>query len=329
MFRYLLTALLCLASLPAGGQGTCGPNSINGPCYGATLSGGTVASVNVTTTGTTPATALTLMSITIPAAGSFVITYNVRGASQSVVSGSIVSGLFTGANTTVGGATGGTLVPNSESLAVGASLVGQIQAASTGIFAVNTSGPTTYTVGVWGNGAVGGTAVSDGFGRSLIQYQQIGSSAVNQTPLARVVGHTSAAVACALSPGTVITNWTETVDTTNSFNNTTGVFVAPRTGQYLVTGQVLINSTTVSANGRVGVIPSINGGTFGAGSPLQSIAIMQANATNVPLSINTVLTLTAGQTLSLNAFLDQASACNMGSNPNFTHLEITELQAAF
>jgi hypothetical protein len=66
---------------------------------------------------------------------------------------------------------------------------------------------------------------------------------------------------------TVVTGWTEQIDTANAFDPATGIFTAPADGFYMVTAAVLMNLVPQNANLFLGIL--VNGtahyqGTFGS-----------------------------------------------------------------
>jgi len=117
--------------------------------------------------------ATTFMSIALPSAGTFEITYSVRGNNTGTAAGGLVAALYTGANATFNGVTGGTVVPNSEIKCIYISTSTQVQATATGVMLVTVLGPTTYVVGIYGDGTTTATAQSDANGRSSMSYIQI------------------------------------------------------------------------------------------------------------------------------------------------------------
>lgn len=117
--------------------------------------------------------ATTFMSIALPSAGTFEITYSVRGNNTGTAAGGLVAALYTGANATFNGVTGGTVVPNSEIKCIYISTSTQVQATATGVMLVTVLAPTTYVVGIYGDGTTTATAQSDANGRSSMSYIQI------------------------------------------------------------------------------------------------------------------------------------------------------------
>jgi hypothetical protein len=98
------------------------------------------------------------------------------------------------------------------------------------------------------------------------------------------------------SVDTVITNWTETTDTTGSFDATTGIFTAPRTGNYSITantGTSAGNAWTVTDGWRTFI--SVNGTNIA-----RNTCNAQATATyvlNSAVAVN--YRLTAGDTVTM------------------------------
>ncbi len=157
---------------------------------------------------------------------------------------------------------------------------------------------------------------------------QIGTTATTTTNRAMVRASSMTATASAGS-GTVITFATEELDTTGSFTPATGVFVAPRTGQYRISAQFFGGSSTAAFGQRLGVILSTNGGSFGAGSPIFSYMTPIANPSSFAWGGSYLKTLNAGDTLTFRAFLDAVTAYSLTGNANFDYITIEEVSAAY
>ena len=175
------------------------------------------------------------------------------------------------------------------------------------------------------------TQVDQSFNGANVTYatiKQIGSSATTTTVRAQVRANTMTATASA-APGTAITFTNKELDTTNSFTAATGVFIAPRTGQYQINAQFFVGISNAGSGTKFGVILSTNGGTFGAGSPIISCYVPVTNPSSTTFGGSYVKTLNAGDSLTFRAFLDSATSMSLSGNANFDYITITELNPTF
>ena len=92
----------------------------------------------------------------------------------------------------------------------------------------------------------------------------------------------------------VLTNWTETVDATNSFNPTTGIFTCPRNGRYRVTFSTAIEILQVNAYYGLRVTRN--------GVDVKLVNMVTVNTFAVAPFLTGVITCVAGDTLAVTAF---------------------------
>ena len=148
------------------------------PASSVVQTGSVTAASNVTSTTTTPATALTVTSIVLPSAGTYKLEYTLRSNAASSTNNGLSGALFLNGSAVVAAATGGTLVAGSELMALFTSGVAGInaQGSATGNVFITVAAATTVALGMWAAGAVGSVAISDANGRCSITFTQIGST---------------------------------------------------------------------------------------------------------------------------------------------------------
>ena len=114
---------------------------------------------------------------------------------------------------------------------------------------------------------------------------------------------------------TVITGWTKVSDRVNAnFNASTGVFTAPATGVYVISGGIQFSATTVSATFAVQV--ACNGAVIAQGL----ITAYSTNSIAASPSIGSaVCSLTSGQTATLRAFQATGSSVALTSSTASTN----------
>ncbi|QWE95664.1 hypothetical protein [Cupriavidus sp. EM10] len=82
---------------------------------------------------------------------------------------------------------------------------------------------------------------------------------LSSTGNAKVIATTVGPQSLPSGANTTITGWVETLDATNSFNNTTGVFTVPAAGTYMVTTQVRMIGVTWAVGNLYQIVLSRNG----------------------------------------------------------------------
>lgn len=121
---------------------------------------------------------------------------------------------------------------------------------------------------------------------------------------------------------TTITTWTKTFDRVNAnFNATTGVFTAPATGYYLVDGQVAFSSHTGVVGGQYSAVLNANGVQVRVGSHNQETTA----SVPVIVQVGAVVFLSAGQTLTLQAFQNTGSTLTLTTSATASYLSIARM----
>ncbi|WP_321944626.1 hypothetical protein [Burkholderia cenocepacia] len=109
---------------------------------------------------------------------------------------------------------------------------------------------------------------------------------------------------------TTVTNWTKLFDRVNSsFNATSGVFTAPATGYYRVSASAQFAATAGAVGNQLGWVVTANAVVV-AQSPY---FIEAANSTARTVSVNTIVSLTAGQTMTLGLYQNTGAALALSS----------------
>lgn len=142
--------------------------------------------------------------------------------------------------------------------------------------------------------------------------------------LAKVQANNVSAQSIANSTNTVITNWTETLDANNNFNNTTGVFTAPTAGQYLVSAQAFFVAANWAAN-SVAIINILQNGT--AKATFSNSFFSAVTGQNVTTPLGTfMLNCAASDTISIQVFQSSGGAVALYSaDANHTILSICQV----
>lgn len=121
---------------------------------------------------------------------------------------------------------------------------------------------------------------------------------------------------------TTVTNWTKLFDRVNSsFNATTGVFTAPATGYYRVSATAQFTSTAGAVGNQLGWVVTANSAVV-AQSPY---FIEAANSTTRTVSVNTIVSLTAGQTMTLGLYQNTGSALALSTTAANNWISISRI----
>lgn len=169
-------------------------------------------------------------------------------------------------------------------------------------------GATTPSTGSFTTLAASSTVSGTGFSTYLASPPAIGGTApaagafttLSASSNAKVIaGNAGGQSIASGGSGTVVTTWTETTDTGNAFNNTTGVFTAPAAGQYLVTAAIGINGPTWAAGSSIACIVFKNGSGVVGGNYIWPAA----NTGGLGVAnVSSLVNLAANDTISIAAF---------------------------
>lgn len=119
---------------------------------------------------------------------------------------------------------------------------------------------------------------------------------------------------------TTITTWTSAFDLNSNFNASTGTFTAPATARYQVSGHLVYNVSSGVLNNQFQVLVVSNAITVYTGYNVIAGAVTQAD---VPFSLT--VSLTAGQTLLVKAFQNNAAAQTLNTGVGSCVLSIVQL----
>ncbi|OTP73942.1 hypothetical protein [Caballeronia sordidicola] len=159
------------------------------------------------------------------------------------------------------------------------------------------------TGGSINSASVGGTTPSSGVFTTLKSNSAVHLSYKN-----------TSAQSIPASTATTIAGWTSVFDSGSNFNASTGVFTAPNAGYYLVSGEIMFNVSSGAVNNQFQALVIANGVTV-----FNPIFIVQATTTPLALlPFSVVVSLAAGQTVSVQALQTNTSAqtLNVGANAN-------------
>lgn len=169
----------------------------------------------------------------------------------------------------------------------------------------------TISGGTTNNNVIGGTTPAAGTFTTL-----------RGNSLAKVIADTPTAQSVANNTTTDVTNWAERLDTGNNFTPTTGVFTAPRAGQYMVTASIQFASATFAAGQEVTVIVAKNGTQHRTARFVMAAGV--ASIFNSPV-VSAVIDLAVNDTVTIQAYQNSGGAVNTRSSDPNTFVTITEL----
>lgn len=121
---------------------------------------------------------------------------------------------------------------------------------------------------------------------------------------------------------TTVTTWTKTFDRLNTnFNATTGLFTAPATGYYRVDAQVMFSGSTTAVGNDYSLSVLANGVAIATGDS-------RAETTSSifrSVQVHAVASLTAGQTIGVQAFQNTGAALALSTAGGFSYLAIQRI----
>lgn len=279
--------------------------ALNNALANPVITGGSINGVNIgaVTAGTGRFTALNATSIGATTPGTGVFTTLSASTPITVASGGTGVGTLTNHGVLVGAGTG-----NVTQLSVGTT--GQMLIGVTGADPAFGNNP-TITGGTIDGAVIGGvTPVAGTF------------TTLRGNSLVKVIADTPTAQSIATSTSTTITNWVERLDSTSSFNPVTGIFTAPRTGQYLVSAEIQYQSATYTAGQEATIIIAKNGSQA---RTVRFVVVANGTFTMNTGMVTAVMDLVANDTIAIQAFQNTGGSVNTASNQFNTFVTISEL----
>jgi hypothetical protein len=143
------------------------------------------------------------------------------------------------------------------------------------------------------------------------------------TSLAKVFATNTSAQSIPTGTNTAVTGWTTGFDANSNFTASTGTFTAPTTGYYVVDAQLTWGAIAgAGAAGQLKVTVYVNGSP----TTLQGFAPMSntTQQTNV-VQVSGIVSVTAGQTIALDAFQNSGSAVSLLSGAGAVSMSIYQL----
>lgn len=192
-----------------------------------------------------------------------------------------------------------------------------------GLGTMATQGSTSVSIT---GGAMTGVAIAGGtISGTTITNSPISGNAGSFTTLkatshARLSYTNANAQSFAASTAATVTNWTSIFDANSNFNATTGVFTAPSTGYYLVSGQLMLAVSTATVGTTFQVAVRKNGTVMVNG--WGSVAAPGQNQLPVPFSV--LLSLTAGDTVDVQGKQTSSGSLTLVGGATTNFLSITQ-----
>lgn len=217
---------------------------------------------------------------------------------------------------------GGTGVAN----AVGSKLTLGGALTTSGAFGttLTTTGTTTLTLPTSGTVTALGNTVT-GSGGTLVEQASptftgtVTAPTYAATGMARVLANNTSGQSIPNSATTVVTGWTTSFDAASNFVASTGVFTAPATAYYLVTGQLLFNGA-LTLGGNIQAIVNVAGSGIASGIYFSDSATVASNSVQVSVLVHA----NSGQSITLSAFQNSGGAIPLSTGFGIS-LSITQM----
>ena len=155
------------------------------------------------------------------------------------------------------------------------------------------------------------------------EIKQLGSTAV--TSNTRVAVSAGFGAGGTFSGTTIVTNWTTATDPTNSFNAATGVFTAPRAGNYMVTANMMWGNNTWAA-GNVQALGIFKNGVQVANDIWSA---WSAQTSQYPSTKAALIPLAAGDTIDIRISSSKAGGAILQGVIASNQLSIVEINSTF
>lgn len=143
------------------------------------------------------------------------------------------------------------------------------------------------------------------------------------TSFAKVFATKATALSLTNNAATVISGWVTTFDANSNFTAATGIFVAPATGYYMVSAQVVTATAAIAAGTVVSLTILNNGANAAAGET----SYPTASGANSPMCVQAtaLLSVTSGQQIKINVFQNSGGAVNTTTGAAATYLSIVQV----
>lgn len=256
---------------------------------------------------------ISLLSSTGSTAGQAIVS---TGPSSAPAWSTVTAGTLSpvAANTVIANATGSTASPTAKALPSCSTSASALLYTTSSGFSCNTAvnaaqlGGATFSA----PGAIGGTTPAAG---AFTTLNASGNDAI-------LVQNTSGQ-SIPDSTVTVVTGWTSVFNRNGAnFNTSTGVFTAPATGYYFINARIGYQSAASVVGGQYVAQIFANGSVVAAG-------LLTAETTQSVLrsvSVSALVSLTAGQTVTIRAFQNQGGARSLiTANPEHNFLSINRI----
>jgi hypothetical protein len=193
------------------------------------------------------------------------------------------------------------------------------------------TGATTPGTGAFTTLAASSTVSGTGFSNYLASPPAIGGTApsagtfttLKGNSLAKVFATNTSAQSIPAGANTPVTGWTTGVDVNSNFTASTGTFTAPATGYYVVSAQLLWG--VMAGAGASNVLKAV---IFANGAASNLVGIAGASSTTQQFNsvqVSGIVSLTAGQTIVLNAVQATGSSVALSSTAGSVWISIYQL----
>lgn len=127
--------------------------------------------------------------------------------------------------------------------------------------------------------------------------------------------------------GVSVIDWLEVTDLTGNFEPSTGIFTAPRDGNYIVSFSFNFVASPIVGGGQVEAILVTSGGSFNTKKSV--VAFPSSGSSQAGASISFIIRLSSGETVTPTIWHSLGSACSLrvgtGDDDGFVNFSVAEL----